>query len=281
MKGKCMSQQNVITGSQSYQVGKLLAETDKYRLYKVSVDGMKIPLVLKIAADATKNGILDREAFLLSRMREHALELEKEYGSLFPGKSLNYQFAFPYLHESFVVAEQGGRRVLILEIEAVEDLEDLVSLSMICTLDRVRVDYKTAAWMLGKSLKILAFAHNFGVSFGGISGDDIVVDRDHHMVMFFDWSQAARVSGGGELLKSIVHEEMFMLAKEIVLVLGGDPITITIPKSVDDPDHLFQDFVSKLSRGAFASASIAHKEFYQMVESMWGRKFHPYASFSL
>lgn len=276
-----MSNHLVIVGKRSYCVGKQLGETENYRLYKVSTDELETPFVLKVASDAALNGSLDREAFLLKQMREHALSLEKEFSRKYPGKCLNYQLAFPHVIESFVVAEQGGRRVLVMEIEAVEALEMLVPLSMIRTCDRVRVDLKTAAWVLGKSLKILAFAHDYGISFGNISGDDIVVDREDHSVMFFDWSHATRVSGGGELSKESVHQEMYMLAREIVLVLGGNPNTFTIPESIDDPDVRFQEFVLKLSRGKYASASLAHKDFYQMVEVMWGRKFHPYTSIPL
>lgn len=276
-----MSKNLVITGKLPYQVHKQLAETESYRLYQVSTEGVETPFVLKVAVDASLNGALDREAFLLNRMREHALKLEEEFGRLYPGKCLNYQLAFPQVHESFVVADQGGRRVLVMEIKAVKELERLVPLSMIRMRDRVRVDLKTGAWMLGKSLKILAFAHDYGVSLGTISGDDIVVERESHLVMFFDWSHATRASGGGELLKEIVHQEQYMLARETVLVLGGNPSTFTVPESVDDPDGQFQKFVLDLSRGKYASASDAHKNFYHMVEAMWGRKFHPYTSIPL
>lgn len=276
-----MTTKLVVTGKLPYQVHKQLGETESYRLYQVTTEGVETPFVLKVAVDATSNGVLDREAYLLSRMRDHAVELEEEFCKLHPGKYLNYQFAFPRVHESFVAAEQGGRRVLILEIEAINDLEKLVPLSMIRTRDCVRVDHKTAAWILGKSLKILAFAHDFSVSLGSISGDDIVVERDSHLVMFFDWSQASRISGGGNLSKDTVHLEMYMLAREIAMVLGGNPVTFTIPESVDDSDSQFQDFVLKLSRGGFATASIAHGAFYQMVEAMWGRKYHPYTTHQL
>ena len=276
-----MSQKIVITGKQPYQVHKQLGETESYRLYQVSTDTVGTPRVLKIAVDQAFNGLLDREAFLLSRMREHALTLEAEFNKLYPGKYLNYQLSFPHVHESFVVAEQGGRRVLILEIEASKDLEKLVPLSMIRTRDCVRVDHKTAAWIMGKSLKILAFAHDYGVSLGSLSGDDIVIDRDSHLVMFFDWQRAVRVSGGGELSKETVHKEMYVLAREAALVMGGNPITFSIPESTDDPDSQLQNFVLTLSRGGFATAGVAHRVFYQMIEAMWGRKFHPYTSFPL
>lgn len=274
-----MTQTLVVTGKRPYQVHKQLAGTDSYRLYEVRTEGVKTPFVLKIAADAIRNGVLDREAFLLSRMREHALTLEAQYQARYPGKYLNYQFAFPSLQETFVVEEQGGRRVLILEIETVDQLEKLVPLSMIRTRDCVRVDHKTSAWILGKSLKILAFAHDYGVSYGEISGDDIVVERDSHLVLFFDWTQAIKVSGGGNLTRESIHREMYLLAGEIAKVLGGDPVTLVIPTSEDDPDGQLQRFLLTLSQGGFNSASKAHKHFYQMVEAMWGRKFHPYTTF--
>jgi hypothetical protein len=237
--------------------------------------------MLKIATDTTYNGLLDREAFLLSRLREHAQDLEKEFSTIYPGKCLNYHLAFPHMRESFLSAEQGGRKVLILEVEAVKDMESLVSLSMIRTRDCVRVDHKTAAWMLGKSLKILAFAHDYSVSFGPISGDDIVVEREGHMVVFLDWLNATRVSGGVTLSREVISKELYLLAREIVLVLGGDPITFTTPHSEDDPDGLFQEFLRKLSRGGFTKAHIAHRDFYQMVEGMWGITFHPYTTLPL
>jgi len=278
VEGEDMPSHLTVTGKRPYQVGKQLGETEKYRLYKVNADNVEKPFVLKVATHATLNGLLDREAYLLTRMREHALSLEEKFSKLYPGKYLNYQLAFPHIIESFVVADQGGRRVLVMEIEVVKELETLVPLSMIRKRDRVRIDLKTAAWIMGKSLKILGFAHDYGVSLGTISGDDIVIDREEHSVIFFDWSQATRVSGGGELLKENVHQELYVLAREIVLVLGGNPATLTIPESADDPSGQFQKFVHMLSRGKYVSAGDAHKNFYQMVEAMWGRKFHPYTS---
>ncbi len=270
----------VVQGSLPYEVLKQLSETDTYRTYKVVTPSIERPLVLKIGVSVASNGLLDREAYLLKRMREHAFDLEREYQAKYPGRYLHYQLAFPYLHESFVAQGQGGRRVLILEVEATEKLEDLTALSLIRTRDRVRVDHKTAAWILGKSLKILAFAHNFGVSFGTIGSDDVVISRDSHLVVFFDWTNAIWFSGG-IVSKEVVQQEMYFIAREVSLVMGGDPITFELPESEDDPTQQFQLFMRKLAHFAFTTAGDAHKDFYQVVEAMWGRNFHPYTSIPL
>ncbi len=276
-----MSQTLMIQGSKGrYTVGQKLGGTDHYSVYLAHPEGEpKLDLMLKIATDEMKNGSLEREAFLLGELRERAEELEREYARVNPGALLNYQLGFPKLVDSFRSETQGNRRILMLAFDATEQVSDLVSLAMIRERDRVRVDPKTSAWMLGKTLKILAFVHNMNVGVGSLTGDNILVERSHHLVTLFDWSKATRYPGG--ILHSVVRDEIACAAKETIRVLGGDPESGAIPDDEQLVDDQYRDILAGLACGRFNDVHAAHSAFYQVVEVLWARKFHPYASYPL
>jgi serine/threonine protein kinase len=272
----------VIQGSTPYEIGPLVGETNTYRVYKVtplSDVSHKKNFLLKVVTETTHNGLLDREALMLTIMREEAISLEKQFVKKYPEKRLNYHLGFPSVVETFLLDEsQGNRRALVIEIEGVDQVETLVPLSMITKRDRVRVDPKTSAWIIGKSLKIMAFAHDLHIAPGMISGDSILINREKHLVVFFDWSQAIDFSQEKVFPRDYIISGLHYIAKESFAVLGGDINTSTIPDSEQLTDARYQEFLARLAEGGFSSASEAHHEFYTLIESMWGRTFHPYTT---
>lgn len=271
----------IVQGKDSrYVVDQEIGGTSEYRVYRCTrEENPGQQLMLKIAATRAQNGALDREAFLLTTLRERAATLEAEYARIKPGGLLNYQIGFPNLVETFSAESQGGRRVLILSFKASDQVSDLVSLAMVRERDQVRVDPKTSAWVMGKTLKIMAFAHGDDITVGSVTGDDILIERGHHLVTFFDWSRATRHPGG--VSHSLARAEISSAAREVMLLLGGDPNSGIIPPDEQLPDDCYQAFLAGLVRGQYHDASEAHSAFYQLVEVMWGRRFHPYASYPL
>lgn len=269
----------------AYQVEKLVGETSTHRMYEAVDLESSQELLMFIATEILHNSNLELMSYRLKMMREHALLLEAEYQKQFPDKSLGYQYALPKVHDAFFADKQGGRMVLMLQIEAVDHISSLVPLSMIRNKDQVRVDHKTAAWILGKSLKLLAFAHDFGLVLGDINGDDILIERRSHLVMCVDWTRASKFPQQSTQSLSIVQRELSGIAKEITDLMGGSVnqylLPDSIPESNDDPERRFESFLRNLSGGLYSSAGDAHKSFYLMVEEMWGRKFHPFTSFPL
>lgn len=93
-------------------------------------------------------------------MSESAERIDEEYGQTHNGQKLNYQIGFPKLVENFISEEQNGRRVLVIRLTMSNSLSEIFPIDKIREIERVRVDPKTSVWILGKLLKIIAFAHD-------------------------------------------------------------------------------------------------------------------------
>ncbi len=269
-----------VSGKCDYLVGKPLGGNSRFSLYRASSSAYPDQdFILKIAKTIAQNPLLEREAFILSIMNEEAKRLEEEYARVTEGKVLlNYQVGFPMLAETFLADSQDNRRVIIASLSS-ENISNFVSLSMVRERDRVRVDPKTSAWIMGKLLKILAFCHNQNIINKNISGGNVLIERGGHLVTLYDWSTAAIHNEGIPIVDS--QEEIKRAAREVIRVLGGNIVSGEIPSDEQLVDDKYQEFLIKLLGGSYSTAKEAHSRFYEVVEALWGRKFHSYASYPL
>ena len=267
------------------RIGPKLAETPTYRvyLYNLPEGGHAF---LKIAIEVANNGLLDREAALLQFMKEKAEELEVKYAASQPDTgspkaTLNYQSCFPEVIGNFVCPDQGDRRVLILVSTAAKgSLDNLVPLSKIRSQDRARVDPKTSAWILGKFLKLLAFTQSYGISNRQLDGDNMLINREQHMIILFDWSDVSEAPGG-RLSEGELISEVSVVAREVILLLGGDPETGQLPSDPQIDGSTYADVVFDMVQCKSGGAKKAHAEFYKFIYALWPRGFHPYTAYSL
>jgi hypothetical protein len=264
-----------------YAVGVDIGGTDEFTLYDCPLPQGKAG-VMKIAASPEYNGNLDREAYILQTLRNEALEIENRYkAEKGERESLGYQLMLPRLVESFVLPEEeGGLHVLILAVdEIVDDIRKLVPLERLHLHEHVRIDPKTSVWILGKLLKLLDFAHGFGVNVV-VNGENIVINPDKHIVLIFDWSGSTvrnhALSPGEDLAA-----EISAAAREVVLALGGDPETCELPPDKQLEGDWYQNLLQEISSGEIQSAEDAHGRFYDAVRSVWPKKFHPFTTHSL
>lgn len=276
---------NITSPSQEYVVGPKVAQTDAYRLYLCIQIGTGRQCLLQIAVDVTGNGVLDRLAFILRELRPKADELEKEFEPhrKYPDSRLNYHYGFPEVVESFICHEQGGRRINVLAFPCLEvqnpplEVGTLVPVSNIVGRDHKRVDLKTSPWILGKSLKILAFAHDTGVAMGGLDLTKILIQPDEHFVIFFDWSDARFHSEG--VPADVQRNEVMDSARIVTTLLGGDVATRIFPNEGIPNSELYIQFLLQLAAGGQSKASSAHKEFYTLLHDRLGWKgFHPFTT---
>jgi len=267
---------------ESYRVGKALGETPEFRLYQCMFPDNSVG-VLKIGVSVEQNGLLDREAFLLRKMKDEAEYLEDEYARIKddPKQSLGYQICFPNLIDSFISDEQGDRRINILKFDQVaDDLSRWAPIAHLASRDKIRVDPKTSAWMLGKLLKLLVFTHSQGISIGQLTGENILVERNHHFVAVFDWSKAS-VHPGKEVPSSVAREEISQVAQEVIRALGGNPETGELPPDDQMTDDSYSSHLYELVHGSESNSKRAHVEFYKLVRSLWPREFWPFTGYRL
>ncbi len=263
----------------AYQVQNLVGENDRFRYFRVqNQESPERELMLKIGVSTAQNGLLDREAFLLGELTDEAQRLEAEYQRKFPGHGrLNYTICFPQMLETFVVPEQGNRRVVVLDFQAADLLADLLPISFIRDRDRTRVDMKSSVWILGKIIKFFDFLHSSDFVYQSLADrETILIEKGHHLVTLLDWSKAKRgLDAKGQ------REEIALAARNVWWLLGGDLVTMKLPKDDPNYDSAFEAVLASLVRGAFSNAREAHSAFYQTVEAIWGRSFHPFTTLPL
>lgn len=273
-----MSTRAVLTGTKgTYPVSQRLGGTDEFSLF-LSREAGKPDRVIKIATDVAHNGVLDREAFTLTEMREEADQIETEYAKTVKNAlPLNYQLCFPTLIESFIAEDQEGRRVNVMEMPAGPDITRLVPIGHIPDREQNRVDPKTSAWIMGKLLKLLVFAHSQGLAVGQVTGDNVLIERDEHYVAVFDWTKAVRYPE--EIPDEVAAAEIAAAAQEVFALLGGDAKAGTLPPDEQLEDDRYAALLKRFASGAESDASNAHEEFYALVRALWPhRGFHPYAT---
>ena len=167
-----------------YQVGGPIGGTDEFSLYECVLPDKGIG-IFKISKAVEYNGCLDKEAYVLDLLRNEALRLKDEYArKVTTDKVLNYQLFFPDLIESFICESQDNRRVNIVCMnKTANKLGELAPLSYFKIRMGERMDPRTSAWILGKLLKVLVFAHSQNISIGNLSGDNILINKKEHYVM--------------------------------------------------------------------------------------------------
>jgi hypothetical protein len=264
-----------------YLVGKLIGETDQFRIYQCELPEGGVG-ILKIAVSPAQNGLLDREAFILQALREEAEKSEEEYRKQNPDKVLNYAIQFPNLVDSFISPEQGNRRINIMNfVNVSDDIGKLVPIEQVVTRDRVRVDPRTSAWIMGKILKLLSFAHGQGISVGRITAENILLEREEHYVAFFDWSEAM-VHMENDVPVEVAGQEISQAAKVVISLLGGNPYTGELPADEQLEDDRYAQHLFALAQGKEKDSFRAHGAFYDLIRNAlgWSGK-HKFTTYSL
>ncbi len=261
----------------SYEVGKMVAETARYRLYLCRPEGATVDHLLQIASTTEYNGDLDRSAYILSRLLAEAEELEEGYAKVKknPKHFVNYQLSFPEVIETFVSMDQGNRRVNILRFRGVDDVRNMVPLHNLVNKDQLKVDLKTSVWIMGKLLKVLAFAHGTKIVVGNMTLGNIIVEPDQHYVVIFNWADAHVMPDS--VPESLVREEVQAAALAAVEVAGGN-LQDGIPDDGSAEFPAYGAHLLRLARVGDGDALRTHKKFYELVDSIWPRGFHKFTT---
>lgn len=259
----------------SYDVSELVAEAATYRLYICKDVATGKQCLLQVATDAVHSGGLERAAFVLRELKQTADLFETEYAKLDAGQ-LSYERLFPQVLDSFIDEGQGRRRLNVLTFSEVDDVRQLVPLSNLVTKDRLRVALPSSAWVLGRLLKLLAFAHGEGIAVRALTGGNVLLEPSRHFAIVFDWS--ASLTHPGEVPADLRKDDIASAAKTVFAAIGGDLATGDFPY---DGECQYLEFLQRLANHREGNAERAHEEFYQLVEKLWGRKFRPFETLPL
>lgn len=260
-----------------YGVGQMLGKSDRFTLYECVREACT-PGILKIAENTNHNNSLDHEAFMLRLMSAKAAELEDQNLEETP---FNYANFFPVLIDSFIAENQEGRRINILGFpKPIETLGQLTPISALREIERVRVDPRTGAWILGKILKVLSFAHDQGISVGLVVGSNILIERNMHGLIIFDWTRSVTYHTY-IVPQERVQSELSETGRIVTLALGGDPKTGELPHDDQLIEGRFKEFLHRLTCGGMVSARRTHYDFYKLIWALWPREFHRFTTHDL
>lgn len=260
-----------------YYVLPKIGGSEHYSIYGCiipSEDGVKKTVsLLKIAMQSSDNKLLETEALVLTRLRQTADEIDKERTE--GSKPFNYGYFFPNLEESFISEKQGNKRINILSFpDPIDSPSQLTQLSSLILKEQLYVDSKTSVWILGKTLKILGLAHDMNISNGHVDGSNLLIERDEHGVILFDWTFAQVFKDG--IPSGICRLEIIQTVKTVIKAMGGDFQNGTI--NSDGVDGQYSAIINNLLKGEFFNANEAHHYFYEEVEKIWSKKYWPFTS---
>ena len=133
-----------------------LAETEYYRLYLGRGENTADAFLCRVVKNQTLNGVAFLEQKTLKRLADLSEDLERariaQQGD--DGKKIHYDWLFPVCEQSFSATQLNGRRINVLSIRDAE-LDGFIPFSKLKA--EVKVDAKSAAWVLGRFLKLQAF----------------------------------------------------------------------------------------------------------------------------
>ncbi len=243
-----------------YEVGKLIGESARQRIYLASRG--EDSAIMKVAKTFDDGVSLSMEASWFTHVAAFLKEADKV--CIEGGLPLaHYDWLFARLKRSFMEPTQGDRRIVILDAIDV-DISKCIPLPKLCA--EVEVDARSNVWILGRLLKLYSFyeliaesVDNPVVNYAIFSPDDYLVEPEHHRVIYYNHSGSLDDLTGHAYVKVIAQCMLDWLAA------SSDP-------KEQQYFQLLEDF-AQLGR---ISCAVAHKELYELVRQLWGRKYYPF-----
>jgi hypothetical protein len=218
-----------------------LASGDTADLYLASnavksSDGADTLCLLKIARGAEGNAHLDIERKTLTRL----------LGAVGSTTYWNY---LPALVESFTTADRFPRRINVFRWA-----------NGFYTLEQVHeqhpaLDGRHLAWIFKRLLTVLGFSHRQNVIHGAVLPCHALIHAAGHSLQLVGWGQSVR---GGQFIGAVPpryrdwypaevqhhkaaspDSDLFLAARCLIYLAGGDPVTNWMPEAVPPPMQRF------------------------------------------
>jgi hypothetical protein len=230
--------------------------------------------IVKVCRDAGDNGLMRREAETLRHLAqaEHA-----EHFRLF----------MPQLVESFDIRQRGVVRVG----NVLSCPRGLYSLREVLEA-KGALDPRDLTWIYRRLLKVLAFAHQAGIIHGAVLPEHVLIHPDHGLTLV-DWCYSVKIgsplraipSAASGLYPEFVFArraacpglDLLMAAQCMVALLGGDPTTGVLPRSVHPRVQAFFGSWWRFGVNQVQDAHVLLDEFTALVDSLWPRQFRPFS----
>lgn len=260
--------------------GELLAKTDYYNLAVAKNVRGQLGLVM-IANWPESNSVVDRHRRILETLQSLGDEINSDTEGFKP----NYGAFVPRILD-VIESEDKRLGVFMGYHESIESYKQLVPLSV--ALATVRVDMKTAAWILGKLLKLIDFVHACDFTVGLVDASNVFIETDKHGVFMMDFTAASEEPEDSEM-----RVEVMRVAELIWWAIGGTDSGLPPHDSAvmtKDQHAEFAVMLKRLMTGSMM-AHEAHTLAYTLFDAIWPktpmseapggmkRDFHPYTTY--
>lgn len=269
----------LLTGKTAqYEILKQVAYNPTYRLYLCRDVASGGGHLLQIATERVSNGGLERAAFILNALMRASRYQDKKYAEDHEGHVLHFDRLFPEVIETFISPEQQDRRVNILAFTDVPDVARLLPLSNLKSKDRLRIDPKTNAWILGRILKLLTLVHSEGIAVRNLGSNNVLLEREKHFAIVLDWS-SAWMHQHSTPTEDVIHD-IAQAAQAAYDALGNVDEGNYV---YDEADARYIDLLRQIKdeKTWRKTAVDTHAVFYDTVRSIWPTEFHPFTTMPL
>lgn len=249
---------------------------DLCELYPAAADQQAV--LLKVVRSPRNNDLLQTEAQLLQRI-ERTLQ----------GQAVRAHF--PTLIEAVQLRDVAGvqRQVNVLAYES-----DYVSLAAVLRAYPTGIAAGDAAWMFNRLLAALGVIHGLGFVHGAVTLDHCLIRLHDHNGLLLDWCYSVPI---GATIKAVnlaytadyppevqarqpatAATDLYMAARCLLRLLGGDPTSGVLPAHVPKPMQLFLQscLLPSPSRRANDAWEL-FDEFHTMLGQLYGPpRFRPF-----
>lgn len=265
-------------GERNYEVTRPVAENEAYRAYLCKEIASGVECLLLIASDTSHNGSLDKSAYVLGRLAEAAALNQAAYAKQYPERRLHYERLFPALVDSFVSQEQGLRRINVIRFTDVASPLSMIPLSNLTSKDKVRVDLGSSAWILGRLLKLLVFAHAERFSVGMMTATNILLDPARHLAVLFDWSKAVVFTTS--VPRQNRRHDLAEAGQSVLRSVGANLQTGEFPFDTGGAED-YLAFLRELAGAGYDDAPTAHMRLYELIDTIFGSSFSEFKTHPL
>lgn len=244
----------------NYEVGKLIGEASKFRIYLGNDDGHLV--VIKVAKTFEDGDSLAEEASWFNVLRAfiaQVTEMQEKSGEI----SSHYDWLFAQLLSSFLEPSQKDRRISIFTVVDT-DFGQLIPLPKLRA--KTEIDARTSVWILGRFLKIYSFyellAHsddNPVIRYANFSPGDYLIGPEQHRLIYYNHS--------GAMADVVANNYVKTIAKFI-----SEWVAIENDPAEQEYYQLLEDFATN----GRITCEEAHAELYQLIKRLWGIQYHPF-----
>lgn len=153
----------------------------------------------------------------------------------------------PTLVESFTIqGDDGERRASVFD-----EPYTLYSFEDVRAAYPGGVDVRTAMWMWRRMLEILGYVRERGVVHGAVLPSHLLIEPENHGLALVGWTHAVHPDSAKEHVATISSKyrdwyppevlkklpatpatDLYLAARSMIYILGGDPVTGTFPSTV-------------------------------------------------